>query len=92
MIRLLFIPVLLAISVADVPNPRGDHSGWVTDLAEVIDAQDEAALEAAIRPETKMIWIESPTNPMLRLVDFAAVARPAAPRGQPGRASRGGSV
>jgi len=29
---------------------------------------------AAIRPETRMIWIESPTNPMLRLVDIAAVA------------------
>ena len=40
-----------------------------------MDLSDEAALEAAIRPETKMIWIESPTNPMLRLVDFAAVAR-----------------
>ncbi len=45
-----------------------------------VDLSDEAALEAAIRPNTKMIWIESPTNPMLRLVDFAAIARIAAPR------------
>jgi cystathionine gamma-lyase len=46
-----------------------------------VDLSDPEALEAAIRPETKMIWIESPTNPMLRLVDFAAIARIAAPRG-----------
>ena len=46
-----------------------------------VDLSNGAALEAAIRPETKMIWIESPTNPMLRLVDFAAIAGVAAPRG-----------
>ncbi len=28
----------------------------------------------ALRPETKLVWIESPTNPMLKLVDLAAVA------------------
>jgi len=38
------------------------------------DLADLAALEAAIRPATRMIWIESPTNPMLKLVDLAAVA------------------
>ncbi len=46
-----------------------------------VDLSDAAALEAAIRPETRMIWIESPTNPMLRLVDFTAIARVAAPKG-----------
>ncbi len=46
-----------------------------------VDLSDENALAGAIRPETKMIWIESPTNPMLRLVDFAAIARVAAPKG-----------
>lgn len=46
-----------------------------------VDLSDQSALEAAIRPETKMIWIENPTNPMLRLVDFAAIAGVAAPRG-----------
>jgi cystathionine gamma-lyase len=38
-----------------------------------VDLSDLAALEAAIRPETKMIWIETPTNPLLKLVDLEAV-------------------
>ncbi len=33
-----------------------------------------AAIEAAIRPTTKMVWVETPTNPMLKLCDLAAVA------------------
>jgi cystathionine gamma-lyase len=33
-----------------------------------------AAVEAAIKPNTKLVWIETPTNPMLKLVDIAAVA------------------
>ena len=36
--------------------------------------EDIAALRAAIRPETRMIWVETPTNPMLKIVDIAAVA------------------
>jgi cystathionine gamma-lyase len=32
------------------------------------------AYKAALRPNTKMVWIESPTNPLLRLVDIAGVA------------------
>ena len=39
------------------------------------------ALEAAIRPNTRMIWVETPTNPLLKLVDLervAAIARSAA--------------
>ena len=39
-----------------------------------VDLTDPAKLEAAIRPETKMIWVETPTNPTLKLVDLAAVA------------------
>ena len=39
-----------------------------------VDLRDPAAIEAAIRPETKMIWVESPSNPTLRLVDLEAVA------------------
>ena len=39
-----------------------------------VDLTDPAAFEAAIRPETKMVWIETPTNPLLKLVDIAAVA------------------
>ena len=46
-----------------------------------VDLTDETTLDAAIRPNTKMIWIETPTNPMLRLVDFATIARLAAPKG-----------
>ncbi len=33
-----------------------------------------AAVQAAMRPTTKLVWIETPTNPMLKLVDIAAVA------------------
>ncbi|MDQ2068745.1 cystathionine gamma-synthase [Natronospira bacteriovora] len=39
-----------------------------------VDMRDPAAVEAAIRPETRMIWVESPTNPVLKLVDMEAVA------------------
>jgi cystathionine gamma-lyase len=40
-----------------------------------------AAVEAAMRPTTKLVWIETPTNPMLKLVDIAAVARACKARG-----------
>lgn len=36
--------------------------------------EDIDALRAAIRPETRMVWVETPTNPMLRIVDIAAAA------------------
>ena len=39
-----------------------------------VDLTDLAAFEAAITPVTKMVWIETPTNPMLKIVDIAAVA------------------
>ena len=39
------------------------------------------SLKAAIRPETRMIWVETPTNPMLRIVDIAAVAEVARQHG-----------
>ncbi len=39
-----------------------------------VDLTDLAAFEAAITPKTKMVWIETPTNPMLKIVDIAAVA------------------
>jgi cystathionine gamma-synthase len=39
-----------------------------------VDAIDLAHLAQALRPETRMIWIETPTNPMLDIVDIAAVA------------------
>jgi cystathionine gamma-lyase len=46
-----------------------------------IDLADLGALEAAIQPATRMIWVESPTNPMLKLVDLKAVAQIARRRG-----------
>jgi len=39
-----------------------------------VDFSDLAKVEAAIRPETRLFWIESPTNPLLKLVDLEAVA------------------
>ena len=39
-----------------------------------VDLADLEAVKAAIRPETKMIWVETPTNPTLRLADLAALA------------------
>lgn len=39
-----------------------------------MDMIDPSKIEAAIRPNTKMIWVESPSNPLLKLVDLAAVA------------------
>ena len=38
------------------------------------DLSEPGALEKAIRPNTKLIWVESPTNPMLKLVDLEEVA------------------
>ncbi len=40
-----------------------------------VDLTDPGAFEAAITAKTKMIWIETPTNPMLKIVDIAAVAQ-----------------
>lgn len=38
------------------------------------DFTDLASVEAAIRPETTMLWVETPTNPLLRIVDLEAVS------------------
>jgi cystathionine gamma-lyase len=40
-----------------------------------------AGIEAALRPTTKLVWLETPTNPMLKLVDIAAVAAVCKQRG-----------
>ncbi|KNE56132.1 hypothetical protein AMAG_01968 [Allomyces macrogynus ATCC 38327] len=39
-----------------------------------VDLADPANVLSAIRPDTRLVWIETPTNPTLRLVDIAAVA------------------
>ena len=45
------------------------------------DMSDRARLTAALRPDTRMIWVESPSNPLLKLVDLAMVAEVARARG-----------
>ena len=39
-----------------------------------VDLTDAAALAAAIKPNTRLLWVETPTNPLLKLVDLSAVA------------------
>ena len=46
-----------------------------------VDLSDLAAVEAAITPRTRMIWVETPTNPMLRLANLRALGRLAQARG-----------
>jgi cystathionine gamma-lyase len=46
-----------------------------------VDLADLDAFQAAITPKTRMVWIETPTNPMLKIVDIAAVAEIARERG-----------
>lgn len=46
--------------------PMGIRVSW-------IDLTQKAALEAAIEPATRLIWVESPTNPLLKIIDLAAV-------------------
>jgi cystathionine gamma-lyase len=46
-----------------------------------VDLGDRAALEAAVRPNTKLIWAETPTNPMLKVLDIPALAEFARKRG-----------
>ena len=46
-----------------------------------VDLNDMAALEAAVKPNTKMIWCETPTNPTLKIVDIARLAEFARKRG-----------
>ena len=39
-----------------------------------VDLTDPEQLVAAIQPETRMVWVETPTNPLLRLADLRAIA------------------
>ncbi len=40
-----------------------------------VDMRDHAAIADAIRPETRLVWVETPSNPMMKVTDIAAVAR-----------------
>jgi cystathionine beta-lyase/cystathionine gamma-synthase len=39
-----------------------------------VDTTDHGAVEAAVRPETELLWVETPTNPLLRVNDIAALS------------------
>lgn len=52
-------------------NVRKRSAGLSFDF---VDLSDPAALEGALTERTRMVWVESPTNPLLKLVDLAAVA------------------
>lgn len=47
----------------------------------LVDMTDLEATRAAFKPNTKLVWIETPTNPMLKVVDIAAVTKIAKDRG-----------
>jgi cystathionine gamma-lyase len=40
-----------------------------------VDGRDPANFEKAIKPNTRLFWVETPTNPLLKLADIAAIAR-----------------
>ena len=50
---------------------RRHSQGLETDF---VDCSDLAAVEAAIKPDTKLLWLESPVNPTLQVVDIEALA------------------
>ncbi|MDP9295546.1 MAG: cystathionine gamma-synthase [Actinomycetota bacterium] len=41
---------------------------------DTVDMSDAGAVRSAVREETRLVWVETPTNPMLKVVDIAAVA------------------
>lgn len=49
--------------------------GVQTTFVEMDSAGFEERVKEAIRPETKLIWLETPTNPTLRLVDIATISK-----------------
>ncbi len=49
------------------------HAAWGIETT-TVELSDPDALRAAIRPETKIVWIETPSNPLLKIVDIALAA------------------
>ena len=47
--------------------------GWGIDV-DVVPTEDLDAVRAAIRPSTRLIWVETPSNPLMRVSDVAALA------------------
>lgn len=54
-----------------IENVRSRTAGLQVSWVKPDDVQ---AIEAAIRPETRMLWVETPTNPLLKLADLEAIA------------------
>ncbi len=52
---------------------------------DVVDMTDLSAFRAALREETRVVWVETPTNPLLKVIDIAAAAELAHGRGAHGR-------
>jgi len=50
-------------------------------LFDYVDMSDTSQVAAAIGPQTRLIWLETPTNPLLKLADLAAIAALAQARG-----------
>jgi len=50
--------------------------GWGIGF-DVVDMTDPTGVRAALREETRMVWVETPTNPLLKIVDVGAVAEAA---------------
>jgi len=57
-----------------VLKPMGVSSSFV-------DMRDLSRLEAALRPETRLIWLETPSNPLLKVFDLRAISELARARG-----------
>jgi cystathionine gamma-synthase len=55
---------------ADLLLDHFSHWGLETTLA---DMTDPAAVEAAVRPNTRLLWVETPSNPRIRVTDIAAL-------------------
>ncbi|MDB4935996.1 MAG: Cystathionine gamma-lyase [Labilithrix sp.] len=51
--------------------------------ASFMDMSDPAKVKAAMRPNTKLVWLETPSNPMLKIFDIAAIADIATKAGAP---------
>ena len=49
------------------------HAAWGV-LNSTVEMSDLVAVEAAIRPETKILWVETPSNPLMKISDIAALA------------------
>ncbi len=46
---------------------------WGVELS-TVDMSDLDAVRAAIRPETRVVWVETPSNPLMKITDVVAVA------------------